>query len=98
MFNFLKNSKKFHCLKKENLSPSLLGEKEAMKTADMISVHEFTFRTEKNPSFPPRSLLSIFKPRRTCSRQVSCARTRPAAHLGDMAVTANEVSPIGAGS
>lgn len=53
MFNFLKNSKKFHCLKKENLSPSLLGEKEAMKTADMISVHEFTFRTEKNPSFPP---------------------------------------------
>lgn len=59
MFNFFKNSKKIHCLKKENLSPSLLGEKEAMKTADMISVHEFTFRTEKNPSFPPFISVSI---------------------------------------
>lgn len=97
MFNFLKTSKKIHCLKKENLSPSLLGEKEAMKTAEMISVHEFTFRTEKHPSFP-HSFLSVPKPLRSCSHQASCARTRPAAYLREMAATANEVSPTGAGS
>lgn len=48
MFNFLKTVKRFIIFKKENLPPSLLGEQEVMKSAEMISVREFSFRTERS--------------------------------------------------
>lgn len=63
----------------------------------MISVREFTFRTEQS-SFPVRFSHSLTPVRPHGCCWVSFARTRPAAHLGEMTGTANKVSPTGAGS